>query len=72
LDALDAVSDDSDDSASASEHEEEASEMQQQQHAAKKQKVITVEDLQKLGYQTGPSVLYMKPPEEAAEGNWTW
>jgi hypothetical protein len=30
------------------------------------------EDLQKQGYTGGPSVLYMKPPEEAAQANWAW
>lgn len=69
LDALDALSDDSDASSSGSsdnEHEEE-------QKPAKKQKTeISLEDLQKQGYNSGPSVLYMKPPEEAAQHNWAW
>lgn len=67
LDALDAVSDDSDaSSGSGSEKEEEAP-----VQPAKKQK-ISLEDLQQHGYQAGPSVLYMKPPQEEPEGNWAW
>lgn len=71
LDALEAVSDDSDASSSASEDaaDEEAP---QEQPAAKKQKTVTLEDLQKQGYNAGPSVLFMKPPEEAAQQNWNW
>jgi hypothetical protein len=33
---------------------------------------VHTEDLQKQGYTGGPSVLYMKPPEEAAAANWAW
>lgn len=69
MDALDAVSDDSDAGDSSEEQEDEAKEPA----PAKKQKTeITVEDLQKQGYKGGPSVLYMKPPEESGQQNWTW
>jgi len=69
LDALDAVSDNSEASSSS---DSEADEEPQQ--PAKKQKTdnITLEDLQKQGYNSGPSVLYMKPPEEDGQQNWNW
>jgi hypothetical protein len=69
LDALEALSDDGSNeaSSSASEEPEEAP----QQQPAKKQK-ISLEDLQKQGYNSGPSVLYMKVPEEEGQQNWSW
>lgn len=66
LDALEALSDD-EISSSGSEEPEDAP----QQQPAKKQK-ISLEDLQKQGYNSGPSVLYMKPPEEEGQQNWSW
>jgi hypothetical protein len=69
LDALDALSDDSEASSSGSEEAED----EPQQQPAKKQKTdISLEDLQKQGYSSGPSVLYMKPPEEDGQQNWNW
>lgn len=68
LDALDALSDDSDVSSSSSSEGEE----EQQQPAKKQRTDISLEDLQKQGYNSGPSVLYMKPPEEEGQQNWAW
>ncbi|KAF8063084.1 hypothetical protein HT031_003923 [Scenedesmus sp. PABB004] len=39
--------------------------------AAKKAK-ITLADLEAQGYTSGPSVLFIKPPDEAAEASWEW
>lgn len=70
LDALEAVSDDSEASSSGS---EDAADEQLPQQPAKKQKTgVSLEDLQKQGYSSGPSVLYMKPPEEEGQQNWAW
>jgi len=33
---------------------------------------ITLEDLQRAGYKSGPSVLLMRPPEEQGQSDWTW
>eukprot|EP00879_Flechtneria_rotunda_P011214 GHRR01011712.1.p1 GENE.GHRR01011712.1~~GHRR01011712.1.p1 ORF type:complete len:194 (+),score=66.66 GHRR01011712.1:247-828(+) len=71
--ALDAVSDgsSSDGDDSRTDGADEAG--QQQQMLAKKHKAeITIEDLQKQGYQSGPSVLFMKPPDGPLEQNWNW
>jgi hypothetical protein len=38
---------------------------------AAKKKEITLDDLQAQGFRTGPSVLYMKPPDEGQQ-NWNW
>lgn len=71
LDALEAVSDDSEASSSGSEDAADDEELPQQ--PAKKQKTaVSLEDLQKQGYSAGPSVLYMKPPEEDGQQNWSW
>lgn len=69
LDALEALSDDGSDetSSSASEEQQEAP-----QHQPTKKQKISLEDLQKQGYNSGPSVLYMKPPEEEGQQNWSW
>jgi hypothetical protein len=68
LDALDALSDDSEASSSGSEDAE-----QEAQQPAKKQKTdISLKDLQRQGYSSGPSVLYMKPPEEDGQQSWNW
>jgi hypothetical protein len=41
--------------------------------AAKKQRAeVTVEDLEKAGYTSGPSVLFMKAPKEEVQTDWTW
>jgi hypothetical protein len=80
LDALDALSgDDSSGSSSGSGSESEGGQAAHKQPvlpAAKKQKAggggISLEDLQAQGYTSGPSVLYMKPPEEEAQTNWAW
>lgn len=69
MDALEAVSDDSEADSDSEEPEQE----QEQQAAAKKQKSdITLEDLQKQGYQGGLSVMYMKPPDEEGQQDWNW
>eukprot|EP00798_Chlamydomonas_sp_ICE-L_P019499 gene19499-26162_t len=39
---------------------------------AKKGKKITMEDLQRQGYQAGPSILHLKAPEETGDCNWAW
>ncbi|KAF6258244.1 hypothetical protein COO60DRAFT_1519717 [Scenedesmus sp. NREL 46B-D3] len=72
MDALDALSEDSDDSESESSGEEEQQKAAEQAPAKKQKTDITIEDLQKQGYTGGPSVLYMKPPEEVAQANWAW
>ncbi|KAG2449887.1 hypothetical protein HYH02_005409 [Chlamydomonas schloesseri] len=69
----DSDSDDSD----KSEAEEEAKEEEEEEEAevkgpAKKKAAISVEDLERAGYKSGPSVLYVKPPSEAGEQNWAW
>lgn len=69
LDALDVLSDDSEASSSGS---EDARDEPQQQPAKKQKTDISLEDLQKQGYNSGPSVLYMKPPEEEGQQNWAW
>lgn len=33
---------------------------------------ITLDDLERAGYKSGPSVLLMKPPEEQGQTNWAW
>mmetsp|Transcript_8892 Transcript_8892/g.18981 ORF Transcript_8892/g.18981 Transcript_8892/m.18981 type:complete len:189 (+) Transcript_8892:60-626(+) len=38
----------------------------------KTKKGITIEDLQRAGYKSGPSVLNMKAPQEAGPQNWNW
>jgi hypothetical protein len=70
LDALEAVSDDSE--VSSSESEDAADEQLPQQPAKKQKTDVSLEDLQKQGYSSGPSVLYMKPPEEDGQQNWSW
>ncbi|WIA20072.1 hypothetical protein OEZ85_005933 [Tetradesmus obliquus] len=72
MDALDALSDDSDDTGSESSEEEEQQKAAEQAPAKKQKTDITLEDLQKQGYSSGPSVLYMKPPEETGQANWAW
>lgn len=33
---------------------------------------ITVEDLERAGYRSGPSVLYMKTPQDEEPQDWSW
>jgi hypothetical protein len=41
--------------------------------AAKKQRAeVTMEDLEKAGFKSGPSVLFMKAPKEEVQTDWTW
>lgn len=67
FDALEQVSGSDASGSSSSEDEGE----QQAANEAKKQK-ITYEALQQKGYQSGPSVVYMKAPQEQQEENWNW
>jgi len=68
LDALEGLS--SDDDASTSEAEDEKDE---EAPATKKAKQdVTIEDLEKAGYTSGPSVLYMKAPQEQQQSDWAW
>jgi hypothetical protein len=39
--------------------------------AAPKKKEITLDDLQAQGFTTGPSVLFIKPPQENTQ-DWNW
>jgi hypothetical protein len=71
MDVLEQVSDsdpDASGSSSSSESEDEGAGPAPEQ---KKQK-ITFEDLEQRGYKTGPSVIYMKAPQEQQEENWNW
>lgn len=73
LEALDAVSDDdSGATCSDSEQEQDAAPEQLPKKQKKADAGITLEDLQKQGYSSGPSVLFMKPPKEEQQTNWTW
>lgn len=66
MDALEGIS--SDEAGSASSSESEAEPL-----ATKKAKTeLTIDDLQAAGYQGGPSVLYMKAPQEQRENTWEW
>ncbi|KAG2437937.1 hypothetical protein HXX76_005553 [Chlamydomonas incerta] len=68
---------DSSDSDKSEEEREEAQEEQEEEEAqlkgpAKKKAAIKLEDLERAGYKSGPSVLYVKPPAETGEQNWNW
>lgn len=45
-----------------------------EEEAVKKQKKteISLEKLQDCGYSSGPSVLFMKPPDDKPENTWQW
>ena len=40
--------------------------------AKRPKKVLTVEDLERAGYQSGPSVLFMKPQQAEGQTDWNW
>ncbi|PNW70385.1 hypothetical protein CHLRE_17g717700v5 [Chlamydomonas reinhardtii] len=70
----DSDSDDSEHSKSEQEAEEQEEEEEEAQAKgpAKKKAAIKLEDLERAGYKSGPSVLYVKPPAETGEQNWNW
>ncbi len=72
-DADDGSEPDSDSEASASEKEEEEDEPDEQKQAPKKKKIeLSVEDLERAGYKSGPSVLHVKAPAERGPTDWNW
>lgn len=40
--------------------------------AKRPKKVLTMEDLERAGYQSGPSVLFMKPQQAEGQTDWNW
>uniref|UniRef100_A0A7S0RPI0 Uncharacterized protein n=1 Tax=Chlamydomonas leiostraca TaxID=1034604 RepID=A0A7S0RPI0_9CHLO len=58
-------------SGSGSDSESEEQEQEEQQ-TKKPKKEITVEDLQRVGFKGGPSVLHMKAPQDQGPQNWNW
>ena len=68
LDALEGLL--SEDDASTSEAENEKDEEAPAPKKAKQD--VTIEDLEKAGYTSGPSVLYMKAPQEEQQLDWAW
>jgi hypothetical protein len=68
LDALEGISSDEEASSSAEEDDKE-----EEIPASKKAKPdVTIDDLEKAGYTSGPSVLYMKAPQEEQQCDWAW
>ncbi|KAG1657368.1 hypothetical protein FOA52_015922 [Chlamydomonas sp. UWO 241] len=68
----DGDSDDSDAPESGSGAENGGGEDAEAAAAKKPKKELKLEDLQRQGYKSGPSVLLMKPPEEDGQDNWNW
>lgn len=72
-DADDGSEPDSDSEASASEKEEEQEDPEEQKQAPKKKKIeLSVEDLERAGYKSGPSVLHVRAPAEQGPTDWNW
>ncbi|GFR48474.1 hypothetical protein Agub_g10165 [Astrephomene gubernaculifera] len=64
--------DESDDVDSASNSGSDYEDAKEDQKLPKKKPVLSVEDLERAGYKSGPSVLFIKPPSETGPQNWNW
>ncbi|KXZ50946.1 hypothetical protein GPECTOR_14g192 [Gonium pectorale] len=47
-------------------------EAEQQEKQPRKKPALSLEDLEKAGYKSGPSVLFVKPPAEQEPQDWNW
>ncbi|KAG2493504.1 hypothetical protein HYH03_008320 [Edaphochlamys debaryana] len=54
------------------ESSEPEAEAEEQQVPKKKKVELSLEDLERAGYKSGPSVLLVKPPVDEGPSDWTW